>query len=524
MDAVLYYNLTPNGSGGEHFAPKPNTDRQTWDETYINKLKNLAGAGKYIEMYIHNYSFNEGYFDIDNIGNILLRPTYISIHTDIRTNSGTKSFYAYYFVDRITQIGNGFRLYVSEDLWAGYIADAKFSYIHYKKINFYINDPDVHATYLTTNKLNPKEVEKRYIPLGENYSISDIRIIAVIRFQEQNTFDTTIESINLFSFDPAQLTEVPVQGVTISEMIEGVRNIYGLDMTGTNKAYVTKVYIVHKFFNEPTGTIGFKSVIYSEKRTIQGKNLAGFQSIIEEEFNLLNSNISAPDEKYIPIRAIGQQITVGTKYNGLILPAFVREYAFKIRYEITISGLKISVMDGRESRDITDSFLLDVIANSGTLNALETTAKSLGLISNLAGGAFQIAAGGAGIISGAAQIGNTLASGFTNNSNGTYLPNGTGVTTYDDIVTKRSGYVFYAVYNANYDNSAYKEASYFGAYCDITRSLGTDLFTDIYNSSYLLPGAVIKFTQADIVVDNIPYDAAEAITGEFEQGVKITFI
>ena len=69
-----------------------------------------------------------------------------------------------------------------------------------------------------------------------------------------------------------------------------------------------------------------------------------------------------------------------------------------------------------------------------------------------------------------------------------------------------------------------KEACHFGAYCDITRSLDTDLFTDIYNSSYLLPGGVIKFTQADIVVDNIPYDAAEAITGEFEQGVKITFI
>lgn len=522
MDAVLYYNLTPNGSGGEHFAPKPNTDRQTWDETYINKLKELAGAGNYIEMYIHNYSFNEGYFDIDNIGNVLLRPTYISIHTDIRTNSGTKSFYAYYFIDRITQIGNGFRLYVSEDLWAGYIADAKFSYIHYKKINFYLDS--TYATYLTTNKLTSKEVEKRYLPLGHNYSISDIRIIAVIRFQEQNTFDTTIESINLFSFDPAQLTDLPVQGVTISEMIEGVRNIYGLDMTGTNKAYVTKVYIVHKFFNEPAGSAGFKSVIYSEKKTIQGKNLAGFQGIIEEEFNLFNSDISAPDEKYIPFMAVGQQITVGTKYDGLILPAFVREYAVKIRYEITKSGLKISVMDGRESRDITDSFLLDVVANSGTLNALETTAKSLGLISNLAGGAFQIAAGGAGIISGAAQIGNTLASGFTNNSNGTYLPNGTGITTYDDIVTKRSGYVFYAVFNAKFDNSAYQEASHFGAYCDITPSLDKDLFTDIYNSTYLLAGGVIKFTQADIVVDNIPYDAAEAITGEFEQGVKITFI
>ena len=67
----------------------------------------------------------------------------------------------------------------------------------------------------------------------------------------------------------------------------------------------------------------------------------------------------------------------------------------------------------------------------------ERMAKGLNLMTNLAGGVFQIAAGGAGLVSGTAQIGSTLTN-LNEHRNGAYIPAGNGRNTFANIVKENS--------------------------------------------------------------------------------------
>ena len=325
---------------------------------------------------------------------------------------------------------------------------------------------------------------------------------------------------------------------TIEDLHTAVTNIYSIVDSGIRppfysdeaKAYTTKIYLVHKFWDkEDTDTIGFNTRLNHLNKVIRGNILIYLtEEVTEFSYYLVNGRTPFSSNLFLPRidlgNSIGCELIVGTKYDGLILPAIVGPYKITYRFEVMYDSLKISVRSGSEARDITEAFEVVTVTNNGTLTPLETMAKGLSLISNIAGGAFQVASGGAGIISGSAQIGSTFAH-LIDHKNGTYIPGGSGYATYADVLNNNGGYPLLVGVRRN-DNineshtTALHNVQYRGAMCDYYPAWDTELFEFINDRDSLLNETPFVFLACECTVKNIPYNAAAEIQSLLADGVR----
>lgn len=530
MDTItIFTNFSPNS--GDSYSYFPDGNSKDFNQKLLQKyISSVSLSQPPIILNGSTFKIYSGYIEVADNNIRYYDATYIAIEHN--------NYITFYYVDSIEFVSAGVRLYIRIDYWGTYIGRARIVNMEVTKTNLKLGGLSVPTLYTTDIIPINNAANDYFIGIGELLTADDVRIIAVINLQEESSVDTSITNINVFGFDPKQFTTGAIKSAVISECIEGVRNIYSLANSNL-KATVTKVYIISKTIYDITFTAGagFNTVVYGEKKLIQSQNLSSYTSqVIEKQFNIFNgeAGYTVPDG-YQTITALGCEMYAGVKYDGLKLPEFVGEYTVKVRFSLSPDSLKVIMVNHAEERDITSNFELPIVANSGTLTPLETMGKSLGLIANIAGGAFQIAAGGAGIISGTAQIGTALTN-INNHSNGTYIPAGNGYVTFanivksNDIGASSDRYLFYLRVKGSANNVIYvhsqadKRIATMGADC-LYLIYFNDLKGVIKDYPYLLYNTDgVRIIRGTAEISQIPQQAIDAISTKLKEGVKLLLV
>lgn len=532
--ATLYafYNFTPDSDNGIYYFPKQaENDLFRANNKLLNQFKADAGTGNYVFYKPNTFKVYEEYIDLPEIGSRnAINITYVAIETD--------NTIIFYFVNSIKPIPQGYRLYTAIDYWATYISIANITKVRFTRSNALIN-ANFADIYLADEIPTGNKARRHFFGFGNVVTQDEVRFIAIIELEESTTVSGTISRTVPFLFNPFEQPYIAEligsnKELQIYGAIEAIQNIYQTTVGG-GKAHIKKLYIIPASTASYLST--FKSKLYGQDITIQGLNISSYCKIYKENYNFINTTeFSAPEfEQAYPnakkFKIIGGDIYAGAKYNALKLPSFVGGYGLRIWFDLKQDELKASITNGDESRDISDSFELPATANTGTLTSLERIAKGLNLMTNLAGGVFQIAAGGAGLVSGTAQIGSTLTN-LNEHRNGAYIPAGNGRNTFANIVKNGgSDYLYFidAPELLMNNTRGQKQIKTYGAMCNIEWADADENLLNFASSldTYLagVSGESNQlFIACTVTVDDIPNEAAQTISDILNTGARIKFI
>lgn len=527
-----FYNFTPDSDNGIYYFPKRAGDSLfTANKKLLNQFKADAGTGNYVFYKPNTFKIYEEYIDLPEIGSQnAINITYVAIETN--------NTIIFYFVNSIKPIPQGYRLYTAIDYWATYISIANITKVRFTRSNALIN-ANFADIYLADEIPTGNKARRHFYGFGNVVTQNEVRFIAIIELEESTTVSGTISRTVPFLFNPFEQPYIEElignnKELQIYGAIEAIQNIYQTTVGG-GKAHIKKLYIIPASTARYLPT--FKSKLYGQDITIQGLNISSYCKIYKENYNFINTTgFSAPKfEQAYPnakkFKSIGGDIYAGAKYNALKLPSFVGGYGLKILFDLKQDELKASITNGDESRDISDSFELPATANTGTLTSLERMAKGLNLMSNLAGGVFQIAAGGAGLVSGTAQIGSTLTN-LNEHRNGAYIPAGNGRNTFANIVKNGgSDYLYFIDTPELLMNNVrgQNQINTYGAMCNIQWADADENLLNFASSlDTFLAGLSGKsnqlFIACTVTVDDIPNEAAQTISDILNTGARIKFI
>lgn len=522
-ELTLFTNYTPNTDKGLYVFPKEDyADHRAALLTYYKNQQDDAAPA--IVLNALTFNVYEDYIDIPDDNPRYYNITYLALkHND---------FIMFYYVNRIQIVSQGIRLFTQLDLWGTYIGSAKIKNLHFTRTNIQLS-LNQEITYLTEKEHpnNAAVLSFYHMGIPNRVKLSDIGVIATIKHKTYNNPDTQIEEIHSYLFDPSELQ------LSIRNVLQYVASIYEVTNTEGNKevkgsAEVIKIFIYPKQFPALIKTYSFRGIINGEQYTATANILDS--TIVDYVYPIYNADINFSPlqslNEYSFVGSLKKKAYFGTKYNGIELPPFVGLYNVSIKTEIDDDGLTVTVSNGQDTRDITQSFEVPAVANSGTLTSQERATKWLGIIAGVGSGIFQIASGGAGIVSGGLSIAQTINSLF-DERNGTYIGNGNGWATFKDIYENGEGeYLFVSVNGGTADGSlndeAIKDIQFNGAICDyVYPDTNKELFNIINSNSprqkYLIDETLNPFIACYAAVLNIPQEAINEIATQLESGVRL---
>lgn len=526
-----FYNFTPDSDNGIYYFPKQAGGSLFGaNNRLLNQFKADAAAGGYVYFKPNTFKVYEEYIDLPEIGsNDAINITYVAIETN--------NTIIFYFVNSIKPIPQGYRLYTAIDYWATYISIANITKVRFTRSNALIN-ANFADIYLADEIPTGNKARRHFYGFGNVVTQNEVRFIAIIELEESTTISGTISRTVPFLFNPFEQPYIEElignnKEFQIYGAIEAIQNIYQTSNGG--KSHIKKLYIVPSSTTSYLPT--FKSKLYGQNITIQGLNISSYCKIYKEHYNFINTTeFSAQKfEQAYPnakrFKSIGGDIYAGAKYNALKLPSFVGGYGLRILFDLKQDELKVSITNGDESRDISDSFELPATANTGTLTSLERMAKGLNLMTNLAGGVFQIAAGGAGLVSGTAQIGSTLTN-LNEHRNGAYIPAGNGRNTFANIVKNGGSDYLYFIDTPELlmnNDRGQNQIKTYGARCNIEWADADENLLNFASSLVTFLAGVSGesnqlFIACTVTVDDIPNEAAQTISDILNRGARIKFI
>ena len=527
LTATLFFNLTPNGNGGTHYAPDRPTDGSKWGLAYIAKLKELcqlSNNSRYSDITIYNYDFNEGYIDIDNAVLIkALSPTYLAI------NSGDvfHSYYKFYSVDNFILTSNGARLYITLDQWATYIADAAITNATITKTNLQLNE-DGDLLYLIDNQLSNNDITITKYPLGQAVSSDNLSVYALIR-------KTTNTNVTV-SYEENMTVEIPLSSPLNSTLfflytlLDMISTVYEFKNVGTASSSTVKAQVINIYVDK-SGLFTRLPVEFGQEYQLHYVN--GWvncyvikEGLIEEKYHIVNGPINYTETNIdLKLPKLTTGIELGTAGTKLKLPPFVGSLWVKFVRINTGNGFSYYLTYGDEDYDITNSFTFPIVTNQGDLTAQEKIAKWLGVIGQVAGGAFQVAAGGAGYVTGPLSIAATLAN-IQEKRQGTLTgSDGNGFITFSGLLKRPIPETSVEILNVymKYSDAIIhitESLNNMGADCYYTVPNYTEFFSFLASCKTLYE-ADTKFILCDVAINNIPYFAAQEIKETFSEGVKI---
>lgn len=539
---LLVFNFTPNIDGGNYFFPDGETNVYNWGKKYASHLASeyettLLNAGSY-----HVYG---DFIDIGNLVNISARDLYLLTYIAVYPNT-EDDIIRFYYVNEITPQSNGcLRAYITLDEWGTYIGGARIDHLHIKKTNFKIFDKTTNWRRTPLYFTDPCNCDLgRYDFLGaftgtrngRQLSRKNLAIAATIKHQVYKDLQVALEEMHTYIFD---MDDFPDTEAGFQQLLDIVSSIYEVkddSLFGNGKAEVVHLYIINESdtFGGRARAVQFKGLYQNTITPITGVELGcGIKDYDIKLYNTSYEDTGVP-VNLVKIEWLGRDIYFGTKYNGIKLPYFVGEFTVRFRICTNNNGIQFLVQAGEEIRDITSSFEVTIIANTATLTAGESISKAMSNMSNLAGGAFQIAAGGAGLVSGGLQVSNTVAN-FFNNGNGSYIPGGDGLATFNDIIKNHGSadygwgdYLWLCIYNVNVNSRVEAEkVNNYGAYCEYTLASENQTINDCFAGGGVpLIGIPVTnyFLACESCVKNVPYNACAVIRAKFSEGVHLELL
>ena len=206
---------------------------------------------------------------------------------------------------------------------------------------------------------------------------------------------------------------------------------------------------------------------------------------------------------------------VGTRYNGLEITRETGTTDIYYRFIYGQDSLKVRIDQGDKMLDITNAFEVGLTSNDGNYTTMQKIAGLLQSISGITSGAFQIASGGVGYVSGALTIGNSLLA-LSKEGNARYSPGGDGLSNFLPNISSNAPPYYATIYSSTIDEKAH--ARLYGA----TFSKQISSIDSVFNFGLLGDGDLNDtFLSADCRIDGIPLTARDVIADAFSNGIYI---
>lgn len=205
----------------------------------------------------------------------------------------------------------------------------------------------------------------------------------------------------------------------------------------------------------------------------------------------------------------------GTRYNGLEITRETGTTGISYRFIYGQDSLKVRIDQGDKMLDITNAFEVGLTSNDGNYTTMQKIAGLLQSISGVTSGAFQIASGGVGYVSGALTIGNALLA-LSKEGNAHYSPGGDGLSNFLPNISSNAPPYYATIYSSTIDEKAH--ARLYGA----TFSKQISSIDSVFNFELLGAGDLNDtFLSADCRIDGIPLNARDVIAEAFSNGIYI---
>lgn len=385
------------------------------------------------------------------------------------------------------------------DLWATYLADADISEIMATRCNRAIGGGTYDDIELT--------VSRSVTALSDDVpALSIVAVVAVATGTSSILVNNSATYLGLYEFEFAKLE--PPEGVSIFDYaVSIIAGIYSADATlGDLPAAVLKAYIVpHSVLGVRAGAKipGFNSKsIYGDKSLTPEAEIAPLSSLVSFDLAI------DPNYEYI----------VGTALDGMRVPRTVEQQTVFYTYTTKQDGITVTVRIGDDVRDITNQFAVGLTSNDGNYTTQERIAGALGLIGNIASGAFQIAAGGSGVVTGALAIGSSL-NNIAKPGKPSYNAGGDGLNTFRLLSGAAANPYKVQVFQSARDEGA--RARLYGA----KASTPLESIADAFTPDLIGTGTFTEtFLACDCKVQGIPNDAQETIAQALSDGVHMVAV
>lgn len=468
-------SIVPNkGAYGNYFVSKTlindETSRYNARKKYIDKLNNY---GLYLTFTAENFKIfaYNGYVDVNvnnyatTVGMTFEKYRYLAIDT-------TEEIF-FYHVTKFELYPNFVRLYITPDLWANNYDYATFTAPVVTKTNVQLGEDNDGVVYRVKHfssndegfaSYRGVELYKDDINAYGEMSRKDIRIFAVIRSEQDQQLNVNIENQNLYMFSPANILNKNSDDLTADDIyaaIEAVASIYQNTNWVIANAITQKMFLWYNDLSVLTsGFQTFKAYINNAEKNITGyqvrcqwkqlRFIARIGTRINPDWQQdVRISVINPDGYNELKDCTGATIYFGVRSNGIELPKVVGNISIGILISFQNDGMEIIANCDNKSYDLTDAFSISFVSNTGTLNNIQRISKTISTIASGAGAIAQITQGGAGIISGGAQLGQV----FTPEGakSGTYVKGGDGLNTFEYIIRNNTGNIFfYTIMQSDY--------------------------------------------------------------------------
>lgn len=418
-------------------------------------------------------------------------------------NGGT---WRYYFV-RSSVWQSGYAILSLElDYWATFIPFANISNIVVKRCNRAIGRgvyDDIAVTFGGSPlRLDDSEMTEEQINV--------VFVVAMATGKSTILSNQAATALGIYRFNVGDIPTpdpMPAGFSKLSEALDRVSGITSVSIFDGSTviqvdANVLKAYIV-------PSSMTLSSNIYTPKFNYVGRYSRGefhpTATIAQGEVKRhLTININ-PNYKYY----------VGTRYNGLEITRETETTGISYCFIYGQDSLKVRVEQGDKMLDITNAFEVGLTSNDGNYTSMQKIAGLLQSISGVTSGAFQIASGGVGYVSGALTIGNSLLA-LSKEGNARYSPGGDGLSNFLPNISSNAPPYYATIYSSTIDEKAH--ARLYGA----TFNEQISAIDSVFNFELLGAGDLNDtFISADCRIDGIPLNARDVIAEAFSNGIYI---
>lgn len=405
----------------------------------------------------------------------------------------------FYHVTGVEYVSGYAVLSLMPDLWATYFADADISEIMATRCNRDIGGGTYDDIELT--------VSRTVAALTDNApALSIVAVMAVATGTSSILVNNSATYLGLYEFQFSQLD--PPEGVSIFDYaVALIAGVYSAKATvGDLPAAVLKAYIV------PHSALAIR--VGAALPQFNSKSIYGGFSVTPEcEVAPFSSPVAFdlsidPNYEYI----------VGTALDGMRVPRTVRRQRIIYTYTTKQDGITVTVRIGDEVRDITNQFAVGLTSNDGNYTTQERIAGALGIIGNLASGAFQVAAGGSGVVTGALAIGSSL-NNIAKPGKPSFSAGGDGLNTFRLLAGTAGNPYKVQKFQSARDEGA--RARLYGAKCSTPLSSISDVFTPALIGTGSMTDT---FLACDCKVQGVPGDAQNEIAQALSDGVHLVAV
>lgn len=402
-----------------------------------------------------------------------------------------------YHVANVTFISGYLEIRTTLDLWGTFYAQSQISNITVTRSNMNIGDGVFDDIDVTTVK-NFTAVASTNLK-----NVSDLAIVYVVLLGLGTSSILVNGSATAIKVFANELSELATPSIDYA--IELVSGIYGAEATiGDLPAAVLKAYLV------PKATLGIRDTsVPIFKVKVAGSDVTN----LTPEYEVAPFTFTAAFPVDI---SANYKYFFGTKLNGLELVRETVQTTVYMDFIVKQDGMQVIARQGDNQRDLTDQFEVGLTSNDGNYTATQKIAGILSIIGSTAAGAFQIAAGGSGLVTGTLQTASGV-TGLIRQGKPAYSPGGDGVNTFR-LLSGTTNTAPLGVQTFQSKDDEEERAARFGAsFFEYVASLET-----VANATALFPSYNIPaYVQAVATVSGVNEEARAAIANAIASGIYV---